>query len=176
MRRIVFACQSLTGGNGGIARVDRLIAAVLQEKYNQSRVEVHVFSDARGDATTMDLRVPVRYYGSSRLRFALGLWYSMRSPGYWIYDAAYLARVHPRHGFGSRRPFMIFLHGIEVWEDARPSSIEACRRAHRQTIPFPARSIAMVPSATCVHAGWALKATRNRRPIRHHRSRCHRQC
>lgn len=131
MNRIVFACQSLTGGNGGIARVDRLIRAVLKEKYDQSRVEVHVFSDARGDDATVDLRFPVRYYGSSRLRFAAGLWYSMRAPGYWIYDAAYLARVHPRHGFGRTRPFMIFLHGIEVWEDARPSSIEACRRAHR---------------------------------------------
>ena len=46
-----------------------------------------------------------------------------------MYNAAYLARVHRRLPGARRRPFMVFLHGIEIWENAKPGSVAACRRA-----------------------------------------------
>ncbi len=126
--RIVLACQSLVEGNGGIARVDRLIAGGLKAGWPEAQIELHVFSDATPPAGG-PFSGPVKCYGGSRFRFTLGLWSAQRRPGHFIYDAAYLAKVHRRFS-GSRRPNMIFLHGIEVWENARAGSIAACRRAH----------------------------------------------
>jgi phosphatidylinositol alpha-1,6-mannosyltransferase len=128
--RIVFACQSLREGNGGIARVDRLILELLAERTNLWEVEVHVFSDSfeSNCGLPASLLGKVRYYGGSRLWFCVGLVRSFFRSGCWIYDAAYLAKIHPRV-FQAYRPYMIFLHGIEIWEKAARGSIRACRGA-----------------------------------------------
>jgi phosphatidylinositol alpha-1,6-mannosyltransferase len=124
-RRIVLACQSLVAGHGGIARVARLMARVLAEAPGEFAVETHVFSDAAAAGG----EPAVRRYGGSRLRFLLGLWRAQLRPGWFVYDAAYLAKAHRRARGASRRPNMIFLHGIEIWEQARAGSVAACRRA-----------------------------------------------
>ncbi len=123
-QRVVFACESLVAGNGGIARVDRMIARVFTERPERVAPEFHVFSDTTAPAAG-------RCYGGSRIRFTLGLWRAMLRPGFFFYDAAYYAKVHSRWLPARRRPHMIFLHGIEVWDRARPGSIAACRRADR---------------------------------------------
>ncbi len=128
--RIVFACESLTAGNGGIARVDRMIARVLEESAAACAPEFHVFSDTAPPASDAPGSRPRRYYGGSRIRFSLGLWRAMLRPGFFIYDAAYYAKIHRHLVPAGRRPCMIFLHGIEVWENARRGSIAACRRAN----------------------------------------------
>lgn len=127
--RVVFACESLVAGNGGIARVDRLMLRVMAEDRAALAPEVHVFLDpaAAGSAVARD--VAVRSYGGSRLRFALGLWRTMLRPGCFLYDAAYYAKLHRLSPLGKRRRFMVFLHGIEVWERARSGSVTACYRA-----------------------------------------------
>lgn len=130
VRRIVFACQSLQEGNGGIARVDRLILELLAERTDLGEVEVHVFSDsfAPGGGLPNSFRGKVKFHGGSRLRFCLGLLRTFFRPGCWIYDAAYLAKIHPRV-FHTYRPYLVFLHGIEIWEAAARGSIAACRGA-----------------------------------------------
>ncbi|MEO6243804.1 MAG: glycosyltransferase family 4 protein [Opitutaceae bacterium] len=127
--RIVFACESLRAGNGGIAHVDRMIARILDEKAGVLAPEVHVFSDARPPVAEVTGSVRCYYYGGSRRRFALGLWRAMLRPGWFIYDAAYYAKIHGTLRLGRRRPCLIFLHGIEVWEHSRRGSLAACRRA-----------------------------------------------
>lgn len=121
-RRVVIACESLIAGNGGIARVDRMIARIFREEPERFAPEFHVFRDSCGSED-------IRCYGGSRFRFTLGLWRAMLRPGLVFYDAAYYAKIHRRWPRSNRRPFMIFLHGIEVWEKARAGSIAACRRA-----------------------------------------------
>ena len=127
--RIVFACESLVAGNGGIARVDRMIARVLEENAPGRAPEFHVFSDTAAVAADGATSHPRHCYGGSRIRFSLGLWRAMLRPGWFIYDAAYYAKIHRPIPPPWRRPCMIFLHGIEVWENARRGSIAACRRA-----------------------------------------------
>ena len=129
-QRIVFAAQSLRAGNGGIARVDRLISELLREKVREERwrVEWHLFSD-EGPVDPIMERFPVAFYGGSRVRFTLGLWRAMLRPGHFIFDAAYLAKIHRPWFLGLRRPFMVFVHSYEVWENASVASIRACHQA-----------------------------------------------
>ena len=128
--RIVYAGQSLREGNGGIARVDRLIARVLAEMADagQARVELHMFSDG-GPSEAAAPRIPISYYGGSRLRFSLGVWKALLRPGFFIYDAAYLAKLHRPLVGRARRPCLVFIMGIEVWEKATKASIAACGKA-----------------------------------------------
>jgi phosphatidylinositol alpha-1,6-mannosyltransferase len=127
--RIVFACESLVAGNGGIARVDRLIASVLCENTARWTPDLHVFCDAATTEPKEGLPLRTKSYAGSKLRFAFGVWLAGQSASACVYDAAYYAKVHRLH-FGRRgRRNMIFLHGIEVWEQARRGSIAACRRA-----------------------------------------------
>ncbi|MDP3071641.1 MAG: glycosyltransferase family 4 protein [Opitutaceae bacterium] len=128
-RRIIFACESLVAGNGGIARVDRLMARVMEESVSGYQPEIHVFCDRDADQPPAGAGAPRRCYGGSRLRFSLGLWRAMLRPGAVLYDAAYYAKLHRWSPLGARRRFMVFLHGIEIWERARPGSVAACRRA-----------------------------------------------
>lgn len=130
-QRIVLACESLAAGNGGIARVDRLMARVLAEPGSGFAPEFHVFCDAKVEATSVAGAAPVRGYGGSRLRFSLGVWRALLRPGSVIYDAAYYAKVHCFSPLAARRSSMVFLHGIEIWERARRGSVAACRRASR---------------------------------------------
>lgn len=127
--RIVVACESLVAGNGGMARVDRLMTRVLEERRDAAVIERHVFSDAKPPIAS-ESAASCRYYGGSRIRFTLGMWRALLRPGHFIYNAAYLARVHRRLPGTRRRPFMVFLHGIEIWEHARSGNIAACRRAN----------------------------------------------
>ncbi|MBL9188118.1 MAG: glycosyltransferase family 4 protein [Opitutaceae bacterium] len=127
--RLVFACESLVPGNGGIARVDRMMARVMQEGGARVRPEIHVFCDRPSEVAASGVEAPHRCYGGSRLRFSLGLWRAMLRPGCVLYDAAYYAKIHRFAPLAARRPSMVFLHGIEIWERARPGSVVACRRA-----------------------------------------------
>lgn len=128
-RRIVLACESLVAGNGGIARVDRMMARVLEEAGSGFRPEIHVLCDRADSSAATAGGGPRRCHGGSRLRFSLGLWRAMLRPGLVLYDAAYYAKIHRFAPLAARRPFMVFLHGIEIWERARRGSVAACRRA-----------------------------------------------
>lgn len=126
--RIVFACESLIKGNGGVSRVDQLITKVLEEEIAAGRLDVEqlVFLDGSSNGAQTPGRV--RFFNGSRVRFTFGVWQAMLKPGYFIYDLAYLARVHSlMPGLGRKR--LVFTHGVEVWEKCRPSWAKACQQA-----------------------------------------------
>jgi len=126
--RIVFACESLVEGNGGISRVDRLITQVLREEALAGSLDVEHIVFCDGAAS--NVFVPWRHTccNGSRLRFLIEVWYAAIRPGVFIYDTPYFARVHPMV-LGLRRRYMVFFHGIEVWERCKSSWLRASRHA-----------------------------------------------
>ena len=126
---IVFACESLALGNGGISRVDRLIAQVLSEEVTAGRAEVSiiVFLDCAPPPDAPE-NVRISSYGASKIKFAARLALEACRAHVFIYDTAYLARAHFRF-VPLRVKTLVFLHGIEVWERAKRPWLAACRRA-----------------------------------------------
>ena len=127
MSPLFLACTSLRAGNGGIARVARLVAkaAATSGRWN----EVHAIS-LLDDRPATDLSgVSVRVARSSTLRFALALAGASLEHHRFVYDFSGLARAHPALP-GLRRPFAVWMHGIEVWEKARADRLRALRSAN----------------------------------------------
>ena len=127
--RIVFACESLSQGNGGISRVDRLIAGILSEEVAAGRLRARlvVLFDKLPEADAPS-NLEICFCGGSRLKFVLALLRESLTSGYFIYDAAYLARAHPSFPWMKSR-CMIFMMGIEVWEECKKPWLTALRRA-----------------------------------------------
>jgi phosphatidylinositol alpha-1,6-mannosyltransferase len=122
---VLLAATSLRAGNGGIARVARLTALALAADRPPSELDALALLDREPVA---DLGIRVRTARSSRARFALGLHRaSIRHPRF-VYDFAGIARAHPRLP-ALRRPYAVWMHGIEVWEDARRDRLHALREA-----------------------------------------------
>jgi phosphatidylinositol alpha-1,6-mannosyltransferase len=129
--RVFLGADSLAAGNGGICRVARLMARVLDEQAAAGKLEASaaVFSDA---APPPDLALSVRPAAGSRLRFAASVHRAAFAHSHFLYDFVGMARAHSRWPF-QRRPFLTFIHGVEIWKDqaARPDRIEWARRADR---------------------------------------------
>lgn len=120
--------ESLIAGNGGIARVARLmLKALIEEAENHSfKIGGICFN---GD-------IPINYgkksfisaYGS-KIRYLSSVQKASLSYGHFIYDFLGMARAHCQIPF-LRRPFMSWVHGIEIWENARKDRIKWARRAN----------------------------------------------
>jgi phosphatidylinositol alpha-1,6-mannosyltransferase len=64
----------------------------------------------------------------SRARFAWYTWRAARDHSHFLYTFVGMARAHNRLPW-QRRPFAVFLHGIEVWEQGGPGRVRWARRA-----------------------------------------------
>ena len=126
--RVYLGFESLAAGRGGIARVARLVAMVLSEEARAGRLDVDglVYSD----------RNPLAYPGlhlrtsrGSRLRYLAAVHRAAFGHSHFIYDFLGMARSHCLWP-GLRRPFMVWMYGIEVWEQARADRIRWARRAN----------------------------------------------
>jgi phosphatidylinositol alpha-1,6-mannosyltransferase len=73
-------------------------------------------------------RVQRRSASGSRLRFAWELHRAALARTHFFYDFAGMARAHCRVP-GFVRPYAVWAHGIEVWEQARVDRLAALRRA-----------------------------------------------
>jgi phosphatidylinositol alpha-1,6-mannosyltransferase len=124
---ILFGAMTLKAGAGGIARVARLMARVVAEEADQlgRRARVLVLGD---DQVETDVPLPAALAGRSRLLFAARALRASLRCRHFIYDGCHLAQVHRLPGL-RRRPFLTFLHGIEIWENAKPGYVRAARRA-----------------------------------------------
>lgn len=124
---VCLAADSLRAGNGGICRVARLAAKVLAERASGGglRAAAHVLSD---ESLPADLGLPVDTARGSRARFVLRNWRTAFRRTHFVYDFVGMARAHCLLP-GLRRPFLSFIHGIEVWENASPHRIPWARRA-----------------------------------------------
>jgi phosphatidyl-myo-inositol dimannoside synthase len=112
--RLCVASQYLSAGSGGIARVARLTAKVAHEAGYQ------VSALAAADVAPVgDLPVPVRVFAQSRLRFVLACQREALKTGHFIYDFPGTGRGHsPVPALA--RPYAVWVHGVEVWENMRP--------------------------------------------------------
>jgi phosphatidylinositol alpha-1,6-mannosyltransferase len=120
--------MSLEAGNGGIARVARLIARVLNEELlagEIGRAAVVSFSDT---VSPHDLSLPIALARGSKIRFALWSMHACLESHAFIYDGPQLAQVH-RLPVLSRKPFLAVLNGIEIWDQAKPSYVRISRQA-----------------------------------------------
>lgn len=98
----------LTAGKGGIARVARLTARAIIE----SNAPIEILSLADPEPVMLDGVVAATARNSRAIytaRCHIGALSSRR----FLYDAVGPARAHPR--FWPRRPFGLWIHGIEVW-------------------------------------------------------------
>ncbi len=125
---ILFGAMTMRAGAGGIARVARLMARVLAEEAGHlgRSARALILSD---DKPPPDIALPAAVTYHSRIWFtAQSLRASLRCR-HFIYDGCHLAQVHQVPGL-RHRPFLTFLHGIEIWEDAKPGYLRSARMAH----------------------------------------------
>jgi phosphatidylinositol alpha-1,6-mannosyltransferase len=124
--RVLLAADSLLAGANGIARVARLSAKVLAEQAGRRELQVRAIT--LRDSTAPDLGLPVTPCRSSRARFVFECQRAALSCTHFVYDFAGMARAHP-HWMRPRRRSLVWVHGIEVWEHARPDRLHALARA-----------------------------------------------
>jgi len=123
---VLFGVDSLRAGNGGICRVARLMARVLEEMRDEGRVKVRTVVLGDNEPPT-DLSLPVQACGRSRAWFALKALRQAMGCSHCLYDSASIAQIQ-RLPLLRRRPSLMFLHGIEIWEDTLPKYVAAARR------------------------------------------------
>ncbi|MDE3174487.1 MAG: glycosyltransferase family 4 protein [Pseudomonadota bacterium] len=119
--RLHLAAQYLRPGNGGIAEVARVSAKALARL---APTRGHACME-RGDFAIEG--APVRAYGGSRARFLIGLERASLAPGRFLYDFAGSARSAAL--LWPRRPYAVWAHGIEVWDEVRADRAAALARA-----------------------------------------------
>lgn len=126
--RVLFAATSLQPGTGGIQRVARLMAKVLTEEFADTASAR--FLTLHDTAAPPGIEAPVRPHGGSNWRMARSA--LLHGGSHLITDACNLGQLHglPRL---RRKPYLTFLHGIEIWEDAKPRWV---RSAQAATVPL----------------------------------------
>src|SRR5579871_1072911 len=123
---ILLSASSLLPGTGGIARVARLLAKVLTEGEHARRG--HLRGLTLGDEQApADLGMPVALARNSKLVFCLLALTAGLRCRHFIYDGCHLAQIH-RFLWLSRKPSLTFIHGIEVWENAKAGYVSSARR------------------------------------------------
>jgi phosphatidyl-myo-inositol dimannoside synthase len=125
---VLLAAESLRPGHGGICRVARLMARVLAPLVEQGEVAAARALSLNDPALPPDLGLAARTARGSRPRFVAGVHRAALTHSHVVYDFLGMARAHPHLPF-LRRPFAVWLHGIEVWEQTRPDRLRAAARA-----------------------------------------------
>jgi phosphatidyl-myo-inositol dimannoside synthase len=124
---VLLAAEGLEPKASGIGRVARLMAKVLTEQAQLGRLELRALtlSDPGDDN---DFGLAARSCRGSQLRFLLENMRAARDCSHFIYDAVSVARAHP-HWLPPRRPDLVWIHGVEVWESPRPTHLRVVERA-----------------------------------------------
>jgi phosphatidylinositol alpha-1,6-mannosyltransferase len=127
MNKLFMGFESLVPGRGGICRVARLMTRVVAEEAAKSNLSVRslVLNDF---APPTDLGVQIESARGSRARFLYKVNKAAFTYSHAIYDFLGMSRAHFQIPF-RRRPFMVWIHGIEVWEGAWPCHLKRSRGA-----------------------------------------------
>jgi phosphatidylinositol alpha-1,6-mannosyltransferase len=128
--RVLLAAESLQPRASGIGRVARLTARVLAERARRGEVQFRALA-LNDEAPATDLDTSITACRGSRVRFVLECQRAALDCTHFIYDFAGMARAHP---FWARpkRPSLVWVHGMEVWEQAlheRPDRLRTLARA-----------------------------------------------
>jgi phosphatidylinositol alpha-1,6-mannosyltransferase len=128
----MFGAEAFVSKNSGIGRVARLSARVLHE----------LVLEGKCDARLVALNDPTPCYEfvtntatarSNRIKFVSEITCSHFSHTHFLYDFLGMARAHGMLPF-PKRPFMVWLHGIEVWEGTPANRIETAKKASQFVI------------------------------------------
>lgn len=123
MNKVLVGSAILEAGKGGIARVARLSAQALVRN-GIDVAAIAYLDDERPDIAGLHA-VTAR---KSKIRFALQCHLASLRADACLFDMAGVARGRPRLP-GLRRPYAVFMHGIEAWEALRPTDLETFRSA-----------------------------------------------
>jgi len=123
--RLFLGASVLTAGHGGIARVAR----------NSARALIETGRDVTLLALSDDAPIDIcgrasRLARKSRLRFVAACHRAALDHDAFVYDFLGTARAHPRLP-GLRRPYFLWMHGIEVWGDLSAERLSVLRGAER---------------------------------------------
>jgi phosphatidylinositol alpha-1,6-mannosyltransferase len=122
---VFLGAATLRAGNGGIARVARLMDRVLAEEVAAGRLKAQAASYL--DDNLPDLHLPVFTARGSKPRFVWEVHKAALSFDHFLYDSLSMVRAHCRLPL-LRRPSLSWICGIEVWENAPPPRIPHARR------------------------------------------------
>lgn len=122
-RRWALPAAVLEPGRGGIARVARMTARAIAEEGADTRLSA-LLDRAPHDVAG---RAPHACAGR-RGGFVLRCLRDALTSDWFLYDAVGPARAHPRLP-GLRRPYGLWIHGVEVWDALTPGRERALRGA-----------------------------------------------
>ncbi|MCP4661491.1 MAG: glycosyltransferase family 4 protein [bacterium] len=125
--RVALFGATFEGGAGGIARIARIVAKVLAGWVRAGRIEARAWSLLDAHAPP-DIELPLTVCGGSRLRFVAHCSRAALTHTHFLYDQLGLSRAHLRLPL-RRRPYLSYVHGIEIWEEARRDRLVSVRRA-----------------------------------------------
>ena len=121
--RIFFGTTLLEAGQGGIARVARMTAKTLIKHGDDptiiSLLDKNPVQIAGMEAVTVKGR---------RLSYIVRCHAAAISHNHFLYDSVGMARAHPRLP-GLRRPYGVWIHGVEVWDNLNAERERALRAA-----------------------------------------------
>lgn len=113
----------LEAGRGGIARVARMTARSLIE----AKVPINMFALIDHEPTEIEGKRS-RHFCGSKFQYTLMCHFAALSHDWFLYDAVGPARAHSRLP-GLRRPYGVWIHGVEVWDSLSPDRARALRGA-----------------------------------------------
>ena len=126
--RIFLGAESFFAGRGGIARLARLTAKVLGEEAVAGRLDVSCLA-LSDEVPSNEFGVNARTAKGSRVRFVYEANRAALRCTHFVYDFLGMARAHCRIPLLTR-PFMVWICGVDVWENAAPHRIDWARRAN----------------------------------------------
>jgi len=115
---VVLSAQSLAPGNGGVCAVGRMTATALADRCELTALACQ---DKRNHEIGS---VQVRSFDNRRISFVTCNMLKTRWATHFIYDHAGTARAHLKLPI-SRRPYAVWLHGWEIWENPPPKYLRA---------------------------------------------------
>lgn len=121
--RVFLGAATLAPGQGGIASVARTSARVLIGAGHAIAMASYL-----DDAPVTIAGATSTPAHGSKLRFAAACHRGALTHSHYLYDSAGMARAHPRLP-GLRRPYAVWMHGVEAWEPLRPPAEAALRNA-----------------------------------------------
>lgn len=113
----------LKAGQGGIARVARMTTRALLD--NDVDADFMALLDETPTEIGGRLSTTAR---RSRLAYAAGCHVAAFAHERFLYDSVGMARAHPRIG-ALRRPYGVWIHGVEVWDSLSSGRARALREA-----------------------------------------------
>lgn len=129
VQHVFLAAESLRTGNSGIARLARLMARILEEEHSEDRLRVRA-ATLSDSVPASGISLPIHSMSGSRTRFVWSVQKAALSCSHFFYDFLGMARAHCRLPL-LHRPFLVWIAGIDVWENARPVRIRTARMADR---------------------------------------------